>query len=111
MMPEYELWYWSWSALLIWITCRRGELLLGILLYAHSVLGYAYKILYSCDSKNYYMEQVKQTAKWFERHIAVDLWWVMLLLSLALVLNTLCLAVLLWRKYPCLVKEPAAMTG
>ncbi len=39
MMPEYELWYWSWSMLLFWIACRRGEWLLGSLLYLHSMLA------------------------------------------------------------------------
>lgn len=106
MMPEYELWYWSWSMLLIWIACSRGEWLLACLLYGHSILGYAYKILYSCDSKNYYTEQLKPTAKWYDQHIAVDLWWVMLLLSIALVLNTLCLSLLIWRKYPRLIEDP-----
>ena len=111
MMPEYELWYWSWSVLLIWISCRRGEWPLAILLYAHSVLGYAYKILYSCDSKNFYNEQLKPTAKWYAQHIALDLWWVMLLLSIALVLNTLWLSIVLWRKYPRLIEDPVIVAG
>lgn len=111
MMPEYELWFWSWSLLLIWVACRDGEWLLGSLLYLHSLLGYGYKVLYSCDSKNFCSMQLKPTAVWYDRHIGLDLWWVMMLLSMALVLNTLALAILLWRKYPRLVEEnisPAA---
>lgn len=106
MMPEYELWYWSWSLLLIWVACRNGEWLLGSLLYLHSVLGYGYKLLYACDSKNFYLTELKPTAIWYDRHIGWNLWWVMVLLSIALVSNTLCLALLLWRKYPRLAAEP-----
>jgi hypothetical protein len=105
MMPEYELWYWSWSMLLIWIACRRGEWLLGSLLYFHSVLGYAYKILYSCDSKNFFVLERKPTAIWYDQYIGLDLWWVMVLLSIVLFLNTLVLAILLWRKFPQLVEQ------
>jgi len=108
MMPEYELWYWSWSMLLFWIACRRGEWLFGSLLYLHSLLGYAYKILYSCDSKNFYLSELKPTAIWYDRYIGLDLWWVMVLLSIALFLNTLVLAILLWRKYPALVEQDVA---
>jgi hypothetical protein len=110
MMPEYELWFWSWSLLLIWIACRRGEWLLGSLLYLHSVLGYGYKIIYTCDSKNFYWQKLKPTAIWYDQHIGLDLWWVLVLLSLALFFNTLCLAILLWRKYPQFSEEtiPAA---
>lgn len=111
MMPEYELWFWSWSLLLIWIACRRGEWLLGGLLYVHSCLGYAYKILYSCNSKNFYTPELKSTAIWYDQHVGWDLWWVMVLLSMALVLNTLSLAILLWRKYPRLSEEPMLATG
>jgi hypothetical protein len=109
MMPEYELWFWSWSILLIWIACQRGEWLLGSLLYLHSLLGYGYKILYSCDSKNFYVTEHKPTAIWYDRNIGINLWWVMVLLSIALLLNTLWLAILLWRKYPrlCQEKNPA----
>lgn len=110
MMPEYELWFWSWAILLTWIACRRGEWLLGGLLYFHSLLGYAYKILYSCDSKNYFMLKLKPTAIWYDRYIGINLWWVMVLLSIALFLNTLWLAILLWRKYPRLCEENSATT-
>lgn len=111
MMPEYELWLWSWSILLIWLAIQRGLWLLGGLLYVHSILGYAYKFFYSCDSKNFFVLEPKPTAIWYDREIGWDLWWVMASLSVLLFINTLWLAILLWRKYPRLCDEGLPSTA
>ncbi len=73
MMPEYEWWYFPWVIVLAWGAWQQGQRRMFTSLVLHNVLGYAYKILYACDSQHFLRHAPSPLSSLYDRYVGVDL--------------------------------------
>jgi len=100
MMPEYELWYAAWVIYALWAAARRGNWTLFAAGWLHSAFGYAYKMVYACDSRTFHKGIASPLQAWFDRHAGFDLRPFLILTACATIAAGLVFAWQLYRHDP-----------
>jgi hypothetical protein len=97
MMPEYEWWYFPWVMVLAWGAWQQGRWRLFSALVLHNCFGYAYKILYACDSQHFLRHAPSPLSTLYDRYVGVNLWWPLQCLCVLHLLNCVWIAYELWQ--------------